>query len=109
TFGHQVGDQLLRSVGDLIRQHIRQARDGGYRYGGDEFAVLLPEANMHVAERIAHQVREGFESIEQFGTSMSIGVASWKPEMDAEGFVKAADEALYAAKSAGKNTVRVSM
>lgn len=108
TFGHQVGDQLLRNVGQLVREHIRQDRDGGFRYGGDEFAVLLPDAKMNVAERIANQVREGFESIEQFGTSMSIGVAAWKAGMDGQALVKAADEALYAAKSAGKNTVRVS-
>ncbi|MBI3119639.1 MAG: GGDEF domain-containing protein, partial [Candidatus Hydrogenedentes bacterium] len=108
TYGHQIGDQLLRNVGGLVRDHIRQDRDAGFRYGGDEFAVLLPEARVNVAERIAHQVREGFESIEQYGTSMSIGVAEWKEGMDAEALVKSADGALYAAKSAGKNTVRIS-
>jgi len=62
---------------------------------------------LHVAQRIAEQVRQGFEGVEQYGTSMSIGVAQWREPMDAEAFVKAADEALYAAKSAGKNVVRL--
>jgi len=107
TFGHQVGDHLLRSVGQIVQEHIRQDRDAGFRYGGDEFAILLPEAPVQVAQRIAEQVRQGFEGVEQYGTTMSIGVAQWREPMDAEAFVKAADEALYAAKSAGKNVVRL--
>lgn len=107
TYGHQVGDELLRNVGRIIQNHIRQNRDHGFRYGGDEFAIILIGASLQVGRRIAHQVRRDYEGVERYGTSISIGVAKCLDGMDAETLVRAADEALYQAKSLGKNAVVV--
>ncbi|MCP4645866.1 MAG: diguanylate cyclase [bacterium] len=107
TQGHQKGDELLKLVGDLIRKHTRANTDTGYRYGGDEFAILLTEADKTVGARVGERIRAEYAEEDRCGTSMSIGVTQHTDEMDATAFVKAADAALYAAKSAGKNQVSV--
>ena len=106
THGHQIGDKLLADVGRVIKASIRTtAYDEGFRCGGDEFAVLLhnfvPGGPMVVAERM----REKFEAVECYGTTMSIGIAEFKPGMNVNLLVRAADNALYAAKGKGKNAV----
>jgi len=103
TFGHQTGDSLLRSIGETIRRSVR-SQDRAFRYGGDEFAVIV-HGNAEAALRAAQRIREGFDSLERYGTSLSLGVAEHRNGMDAKSLVKAADEALYQAKAAGKNTV----
>ena len=108
THGHQVGDELLAEVGNVVKASIRvSAYDEGFRCGGDEFSVLLhnfvDDGPMVVAERM----RTKFEAIESYGTSMSIGVAEFKSGMTVQSLVRAADDALYAAKGQGKNMVCV--
>lgn len=106
TYGHQIGDKLLKQVGDAITVSIRsQERDEGFRNGGDEFAVLLYGAPLDTSVRIAERIQAEFAKGEAYGTSMSIGVCRFGDGMTGESFVKAADEALYKAKRAGKNTV----
>lgn len=110
TYGHQIGDKLLISVGDAIQAAIR-ASDLGFRCGGDEFAVLLmgspPEGTVRAAERM----QEEFAKYESYGTTMSIGIASFDREKDksSDDLIRRADEALYRAKRAGKNTVEVAI
>lgn len=106
TFGHQTGDDLLRSVGALIRKTVRQC-DEGFRYGGDEFAVLLDGAPKEAARKIAERMRGAFEKGQCYGTSMSIGIAQFDPTLSAHALIKKADEALYRAKAAGKNVTIV--
>ncbi len=106
TNGHQTGDALLKSVGDVIKKSIRiTAYDEGFRCGGDEFAVLLhnfsPSGFTVVAERMQHE----FDKVERFGTTMSIGVAEYRPGMHSGDLIEAADKALYAAKAMGKNAI----
>jgi diguanylate cyclase (GGDEF)-like protein len=106
TNGHQTGDTLLKSVGDVIKKSIRiTAYDEGFRCGGDEFAVLLhnfsPSGFVVVAERMQHE----FDKVERFGTTMSIGVAEYRPGMNSGELIEAADKALYAAKAMGKNAI----
>jgi diguanylate cyclase (GGDEF)-like protein len=105
--GHQAGDKLLTSVGQLITHSIRKGGDLGFRYGGDEFGVLLMGATIEVAQRIAERMRGDFQALETYGTSMSIGVAEYKHNMSVSTLVSAADAALYRAKALGKNTVCV--
>lgn len=108
TYGHQVGDKLLKQVGVAITASIRaQERDEGFRNGGDEFAVLLYGAPLETSVRIAERIQAEFAKGEAYGTSMSIGVCRFGDTMNAESFVKSADEALYKAKRAGKNTVAI--
>jgi len=107
THGHQTGDDILRRVGRIISEQVRLERDAGFRYGGDEFAVLLGEAVPEVATRVAGRIREQYAAHECFGTSISIGIASYEPPMTPEAFVQAADAALYRAKSSGKDRIAV--
>lgn len=107
THGHQAGDDLLRRMGRIVSEQIRLERDTGFRYGGDEFAVLLALADAETAERVAARIRQQFMAGDCHGTSLSMGIAQFALPMSADALVHAADEALYRAKSAGKDQVAV--
>jgi diguanylate cyclase (GGDEF)-like protein len=107
AFGHQAGDQVLIGIAICISDSVRRAGDCVARYGGEEFAVLLPglaaKEALVVAETIRLKVQQW--SDEPTGTTVSVGVASLTPSATAEWsmLLKAADEALYAAKANGRN------
>lgn len=105
TYGHQIGDKLLISVGRAIAKSIRAASaDAGFRCGGDEFAVLIHAADRDGCHAIAERIMREFAATEAYGTTMSIGIALFDNDPDANTLVKRADDALYKAKGAGKNT-----
>lgn len=104
-YGHLEGDKVLRRIGEVVRHSIRANVDSGYRYGGDEFAVLLIGATIEQGLAIAERIRT---SIEQAGfqkITVSIGLTEYRDQFDLEGFVKSADDALYVAKHSGGNRV----
>ncbi|UZN22444.1 diguanylate cyclase [bacterium 3DAC] len=107
TYGHGIGDKVLAHVGSLIRESVRYM-DIPFRYGGDEFIVVLPatsiEGATEVAKRIVDAIFRFFEKY-PYKVSISVGVSSY-PEDEAESFedlMKVADERLYKAKKLGKN------
>jgi diguanylate cyclase (GGDEF)-like protein len=110
-FGHQAGDEVLRTFADILRETVRDI-DVAARYGGEEFAILLPQTDIAGAERLAERLRGAVEirptahaqGIPVVVTS-SFGVASFPEAGTAPGLFAAADEALYRAKRAGKNCV----
>jgi two-component system cell cycle response regulator len=110
TLGHLRGDKTMRQVAAILKQGIRQA-DLLCRYGGDEFVMLLtqtpPDQAMVLAERLRQSIAQSsMNRLEQrLQVTVSIGVAGLGPEMSAEDLIKAADEAHYRAKQAGKNRV----
>jgi diguanylate cyclase (GGDEF)-like protein len=111
SMGHLRGDEVLRSVGRVIAASIRGV-DAAYRYGGDEFLVLLPETEFIGAYVVAEKIREGVEEIgaslgsEDASTSVSIGLVSHPEDgWSTEELVIAADRAMYQAKSLGKNQI----
>ena len=110
-YGHQTGDDVLRSFADVLRETVRDI-DVAARYGGEEFAVLLPQTDLEGAERLAERLREtmgarllSLEPGATFSVTASFGVASFPEAPTAAELFAAADEALYRAKSAGKNRV----
>ncbi len=111
TFGHQAGDRLLMQIGEAIAGSLKRSGDLGARYGGDEFAVLLPGSRVEEAATMAHQIRHAFvtacyaEGVSARYTRLSIGVASLVPGAGGHmrDLVGAADEALYRAKELGRN------
>jgi diguanylate cyclase (GGDEF)-like protein len=110
-YGHPVGDRVLGALAALLRRRLRQADTIG-RYGGEEFAVLiedLPEAD---TTRLISRLLEEFAALEHevagggsFHCTFSAGVAMIEPGMDLDSWKKAADDALYAAKAAGRKRV----
>ena len=112
SFGHERGDAVLRGVGSAIRRSTRTV-DSAYRYGGDEFVVLLPETEYHGAYLVAEKIRVGAEEVGQaFGgggevlTSVSIGLVSYPEDgVAADELLLAADRAMYHAKGLGKNQI----
>ncbi|MBX3179125.1 MAG: diguanylate cyclase [Candidatus Hydrogenedentes bacterium] len=104
THGHQAGDMLLKNVGEVIKRSIRiKAYDEGFRCGGDEFSVLLHNFSPGGPAAVAARMHLAFSELECYGTTMSIGIAEFRPGMAASDFVEAADKALYSAKAQGKN------
>ena len=100
TFGHAAGDEALKLVARSIQCSIRKV-DLGTRFGGDEFVVLLPEADREEAAAVAKRIREAILGVEfESGKlSVSMGVVQWHSGFDtSKDFVHAADEAMYLAK-----------
>ena len=106
TFGHHAGDELLQAVAGVIRQSTRRG-DVVARVGGDEFSVVLPDADDGRATIIVDRIVAGLAAIAVQGLrpSISIGVAAFSAGADAAGRVAAADSALHQAKRAGGNQV----
>jgi len=104
SYGHLKGDLLLRNVGDIISQSLREY-DSGYRYGGDEFVVILPETKGEQAIVVAERISKCFLSSGFEGTGLSIGVAQYVPGEDVNTLVKRADEAMYKAKKSGGSKI----
>jgi diguanylate cyclase (GGDEF)-like protein len=113
SYGHQTGDKLLQEVAAIIKTSLRRS-DMVFRYGGDEFAALVPGCNINKAEQIAKKFvteisETQFKSSEEEsldGVTVSCGVANYKGNLEA--FMAAADKCLFAAKDAGRNCVVIS-
>jgi len=111
-FGHVAGDRALSAVAHILGKQFRP-RDLLVRYGGDEFAVLLPGVDAKEAVTIAERVRQAvsgdtessIDSLIQIPVRISMGVAEIEPHETFETLLKAADAALYRAKNAGRNSV----
>jgi diguanylate cyclase (GGDEF)-like protein/PAS domain S-box-containing protein len=114
-FGHLEGDNILRQVGDLLRKRTRRS-DMAFRYGGDEFFVLLPETALQQACNTAEKIRESFnrswlheaaeKDVQDLRVSLSIGVVERRDEVVPENLIKRADLAMYSAKKSGGDCVK---
>ena len=106
TYGHLAGDEALRQVGGVIRSMIRIS-DQAFRYGGDEFAIFLPNTSVDAANRVAERIRKQIASkiiANQTSVTISLGLASWPANgREANAVIAAADAALYEAKRSGGN------
>jgi len=111
NYGHQAGDHVLKTLGNIMMNCARRGVDWPFRYGGDEFAILITQTTkeqaLHVNERIAANYKEY-----DFGdTSLSFGLASfcrnenlsWTDDIN--NFINKTDQAMYKAKSSGKNKI----
>jgi diguanylate cyclase (GGDEF)-like protein len=108
--GHQAGDQVLQALAARLQAVIR-TEDTAARYGGDEFAVVLPQTDLAGACAVAQKIQRELEAL-RFGwgdndwrLTVSIGVAACEDELSASLLLQKADRALYQAKGAGKNRV----
>jgi len=112
SYGHRAGDKVIKKISSKIKECIRQI-DTAARYGGDEFAVILPNTSLDDAIVVAERMLEtvGNSPItwkrEQIALSISVGLGQYDADTSPEDITSRSDEALYTAKQAGKNTVRI--
>ncbi len=112
SYGHPTGDRVIKTLARLLQQRLRRSDVVG-RYGGEEFAVILPDTTAAAAAQVLDAVRAAFAAIHHrcdtadFTVTISGGVAEFPHSVDAQHLREAADRALYAAKHAGRNRIVV--
>lgn len=113
THGHQSGDVVLQSIAGILQSHVRPF-DKVYRYGGEEFLICLPNADMKQCARVLERLRKVIEASpvtikdgSLLPVTASIGAAPMTKNRTVEQIIEKADQALYAAKEGGRNRVRV--
>jgi diguanylate cyclase (GGDEF)-like protein len=111
SYGHQTGDEVLRRIGRALAEAVRELDLPG-RYGGEEFALVLPGTNLSGARALAEKIRKNLEELlvttpdgSPFQVTASFGAACFPAQASVEELVAAADAALYEAKRTGKNRV----
>jgi len=107
-YGHLAGDDMLKQIGQYIKSSIRII-DMAFRYGGDEFTIILPQASIEDAQKVAERIRKRIEvEMDSEGAPLtcSLGIASWPTDgVMREEIIQAADAPLYYAKQMGRNRV----
>lgn len=108
--GHQAGDRVLRAVADCVQQQLRDEQDILCRYGGEEFAVILPDTDLEGAMAVAEKIRTAVAAVEipvatgsALRVTVSLGVSTLRGGADPAVLVGSADRALYNAKRTGRN------
>jgi diguanylate cyclase (GGDEF)-like protein/PAS domain S-box-containing protein len=111
SYGHLEGDKVLALLGAMIRKNTRRT-DSAYRYGGEEFAVILPETQARYASVIAERLRvklknQVFSPVqgEEVQITVSIGISEYTPGEEILQFIKRADRGMYLAKEQGKDQI----
>lgn len=108
TFGHSVGDKVLKEFADLVLEKIR-GEDVAVRWGGEEFSILLSHTPCEAAAALAERIRKSFEQNANSATPLAItasfGVAQLRDEENEDDLIRRADDALYRAKHQGRNQV----
>lgn len=112
TYGHGAGDEVIRGLGEVLRNNCRSL-DVACRYGGEEFILMLPGTSAEDAGMIAEKIRKAIQERKFYlgekkmleAVTASFGVATYYPRETPENFIKRADKALYKAKSGGRNIV----
>ena len=110
TYGHDAGDEVLRSVAKCLKSMTRY-HDIVARLGGEEFAIVAPNMDLELLQRVADRMRKAIASLAietggmQLNVTSSVGLALWNKEETAEEFYRRADKQLYEAKRQGRNRV----
>lgn len=112
TYGHPMGDRVIKSLALFLKQRLRKSDHIG-RYGGEEFAVVLPDTDLEAAQRVLDEIRQRFAEIRypaqphDLSCTFSCGIAELSGDIDSNTLSKRADEALYQAKRSGRNRVEL--
>jgi len=111
--GHQTGDMVLTLLGTIIRESVREQVDGCYRLGGDEFGILLPSRDAEAARAVGERIRTRFAASQQYGCTVSIGAAAYRPgggenpdtDEALRELIARSDKAVYSVKKVGGDRV----
>ena len=109
TYGHICGDEVLRRIGKIIKEHVEESGEG-FRYGGEEFVILFAQSTMDDVICVMEKIRKSmakaaFDFLDQDRVTISCGIAEYHHGMKASDWIRSADELLYQAKHEGKNRV----
>ena len=104
-YGHLSGDRILRSVGQIIQKNIRQGVDSGYRYGGDEFGMILIDSDLTIAEGIGRRIGQAL--VENGEVTASFGYALFSKDMSVESLISIADRNLFKDKAKNRKDINV--
>ncbi len=112
TWGHDFGDHCLRLIADILGRHVKRPRDVAIRFGGEEFALLLPGTDSDGAARLCESILSDIRATtitapdnRTLTMTLSAGLAELAPGEEAQGLFRRADEALYESKAAGRDTI----
>ena len=112
TYGHPMGDRVIKSLALFLKQRLRKSDHIG-RYGGEEFAVVMPDTDAESARRVLDEIRQRFAEIQysaqphDLSCTFSCGIAQLAPQLDGKLLSQQADLALYVAKHGGRNQVAI--
>lgn len=111
TYGHLEGDKVLHRIGEIIKSCLRKM-DTAFRYGGEEFTIILPETNGEEAVTVAERIRTEIENEKykprpgvEAEKTISIGVSQYQAEEKISAFIERADKAMYLSKEKGRNRI----
>lgn len=109
--GHPYGDEVLKIIAHIIKQNTRHS-DLSFRYGGDEFAMILPGTSKEDALLVCRNIQSSLNDDRHFTEgachpTMSMGICEWSGNMTSDDIIKAADEAMYLSKEEGKNRIKM--
>ena len=109
--GHPYGDEVLKIIAHIIKQNTRHS-DLSFRYGGDEFALILPDTSKEDALKVCMNIQSSLNDDRHFTEgachpTMSMGICEWSGNMTSDDIIKAADEAMYLSKQEGKNRIKM--
>jgi len=117
TYGHQIGDEVLKLVAQSLKESLKRNSDFVARYGGEEFIIVMYETTLEDAKKVCHRIQENLEKNQhtvfkdkKINTiTMSFGVSCILPTNNdyAESLIKNADNALYKAKESGRNCIHI--
>ena len=108
TYGHLEGDKVLRILGNILQSHLRKKVDSAYRYGGDEFVIMLPYLSKKEAQQVAARISKEIHHnlYPKYRITVSIGISDSKTSKN---IVEAADKAMYEAKREGKGRIKIAL
>ena len=105
NYGHESGNKLLKSLGNIIRKNIREGVDLGFRFGGDEFLIIINQAEGKIAQEIASRIREKFLKLNYESLDLSMGIEYYKNRCSVKNLMVEADKKVYMAKKSNKKII----
>jgi len=105
NYGHGDGNKLLKNLGSIIRKNIREGVDLGFRFGGDEFLIIINQAEGKIAREIACRIREKFLQLNCESTDLSMGIEYYKDGCSIKNLIIEADKKVYMAKKSNEKIV----